>query len=105
MAKNVKNNNKPQKPNNFKPKAQAKKTEEPEEKVLIYKKGMTVAEIAEGFNKPINMVVMKLMQLGIMATQNQSVEKDSVELLAIDFGYEVKDEVITMYLDLKKSKS
>ena len=94
MAKNVKNNNKPQKPNNFKPKA-TKKVEEPVEKVLIYKKGMTVAEIAEGFNKPVNMVIMKLMQLGVMANQNQSVEKDSVELLAIDFGYEVKDEVVT----------
>ena len=94
MAKNVKNNNKSQKPNNFKPKA-TKKVEEPVEKVLIYKKGMTVAEIAEGFNKPVNMVIMKLMQLGVMANQNQSVEKDSVELLAIDFGYEVKDEVVT----------
>ena len=98
MAKNVenKNTNKNKKPNgNFKPKAAPKKVEEPENKVLIYKKGMSVLDLAEGFNKPVNQVILKLMQLGIMANQNQTVEKDSVELLAIDFGYEVKDEVIT----------
>lgn len=63
--------------------------------ILIYKEGMTVAEIAEGMGKTIAQVVMKLMQLGIMANQNQSIDRETVELVCLDFGYEIKDEVVT----------
>ena len=63
--------------------------------VLVYKEGMTVADIATGLGKTIAQVVMKLMQLGIMANQNQSVDRETVELVALDFGYELKDEVVT----------
>ncbi len=63
--------------------------------VLVYKEGMTVADMATGLGKTIAQVVMKLMQLGIMANQNQSVDRETVELIALDFGYELKDEVVT----------
>lgn len=63
--------------------------------VLVYKEGMTVADMATGLGKTIAQVVMKLMQLGIMANQNQSVDRETVELVALDFGYELKDEVVT----------
>ena len=63
--------------------------------VLVYNEGMTVADMATGLGKTIAQVVMKLMQLGIMANQNQSVDRETVELVALDFGYELKDEVVT----------
>ena len=63
--------------------------------VLVYKEGMTVADMATGLGKTIAQVVMKLMQLGIMANQNQSVDRETVELVALDFGYELKDEIVT----------
>lgn len=63
--------------------------------VLVYKEGMTVADMATDLGKTIAQVVMKLMQLGIMANQNQSVDRETVELVALDFGYELKDEVVT----------
>lgn len=63
--------------------------------VLVYKEGMTVADMATGLGKTIAQVVMKLMQFGIMANQNQSVDRETVELVALDFGYELKDEVVT----------
>ena len=63
--------------------------------VLVYKEGMTVADMATGLGKTIAQVVMKLMQLRIMANQNQSVDRETVELVALDFGYELKDEVVT----------
>lgn len=63
--------------------------------VLVYKEGMTVADMATGLGKTIAQVVMKLMQLGIMANQNQSVDRETIELVALDFGYELKDEVVT----------
>ncbi len=63
--------------------------------VLIYKEGMTVSEVATGLNKPLAQVVMKLMQAGIMANQNQTIDRETIELIAMDFGYELKDEVVT----------
>ncbi len=94
MAKKVEKNNKPQGRPNFSNKKVEKKVE-PKEKVIIYKNGMTVLEVAEGFSKPVSLIITKLMQLGVFANQNQSVERDMVELLSIDFGYELKDEVVT----------
>ncbi len=73
-----------------------KKNEQTKEKgVLIYKDGMTVADVALGMGKTNAQIVMKLMQLGIMANQNQTVDRETIELIAIDFGFELKNEVVT----------
>lgn len=73
-----------------------KRNEQNKEKgILIYKDGMTVADIAVGMGKTNAQIVMKLMQLGIMANQNQTVDRETVELVAMDFGFELKNEVIT----------
>ena len=66
-----------------------------ENNVLIYKNDMTVADVATAMNKTNAQIVMKLMQLGIMANQNQVVDRETIELVAMDFGYELKDEVVT----------
>lgn len=63
--------------------------------VLIYKPDMTVADVAAAMNKTNAQIVMKLMQLGIMANQNQVVDRETIELVAMDFGYELKNEVVT----------
>ena len=63
--------------------------------VIVYKEGMTVAEIATEMGKTNAQIVMKLMQLGIMANQNQTVDRETIELVAMDFGFELKDEVVT----------
>ena len=74
----------------------AKKAEVKEKStVLTYKKGMTVSEVASELDKPVSQVIMKLMELGVMANQNQSIDKETVELIAVDFGYSVVDEVVT----------
>ena len=65
------------------------------EKVIEYKAGMTVADVAAAFGKPVAQVIMKLFQEGFKATQNQTMDREMLELLAIDYGFEVKDEVIT----------
>lgn len=63
--------------------------------VLIYRENMTISEVAEAMSKPVGQVVMKLMQLGIMANQNQSVDRETIEVVAMDFGFTLKDEVVT----------
>ncbi len=63
--------------------------------VLIYKNGMTVADIADELNVPTSQIIMKLMNLGIMATANKSLSFDDVEVLAIDYNKTVKKEEAT----------
>ena len=72
-----------------------KQQQNTEKGVLIYKDGMTVADVAEGMGKTNAQIVMKLMQLGIMASQNQTIDRETIELVAMDFGYELKNEVVT----------
>jgi translation initiation factor IF-2 len=81
---------------NIPPQKGKKKENDTKEKgVLTYRADMTVADIASEMGKTNSQVIMKLMQLGIMANQNQTVDRETIELVAMDFGFEVKDEVIT----------
>ena len=90
------NNKKEIRTSNIPPqKGKKKDLEEKEKGILTYKPDMTVADIASGMGKSNSQVIMKLMQLGIMANQNQTVDRETIELVAMDFGFEVKDEVIT----------
>lgn len=62
---------------------------------MIYKDGMTVAEVASGMGKTNAQIIMKLMQAGIVANQNQTIDRETIELVALEFGYSLKDELIT----------
>ena len=90
------NNKKEVRTSNIPPqKGKKKDLDEKEKGILTYKPDMTVADIAAGMGKSNSQVIMKLIQLGIMANQNQTVDRETIELVAMDFGFEVKDEVIT----------
>lgn len=66
-----------------------------EDNILIYKEGMSVSDVAAGMGKTNAQIIMKLMQAGIVANQNQTIDRETIELIALEFGYELKDEVIT----------
>ena len=59
-----------------------------------------VGELASRMGKTSAEVVKKLMMLGIMATQNQSVDYETAALVGMDFGIEVKQEVIVTKEDM-----
>ncbi|MFH1693982.1 MAG: translation initiation factor IF-2 [Bacillota bacterium] len=65
------------------------------EKIFIYKPDMNVAAVAEGLNLSNAAMIKRLMQLGLMASINQIIDRDTIEVIALDEGYEVRDEVIT----------
>ncbi len=50
---------------------------------------VTVAELAGKFDVPATDLITRLMDMGVMASLNQPLTPDSVELLADDFGYEI----------------
>ena len=63
--------------------------------VLIYHDGMTVSEVATGLGKPLGEIIKKLMFAGIMATQNQTIDRDTVELIALEYDTVLQNEVVT----------
>jgi len=71
------------------------KTAEVIDKTVYYKNGITVLEIAEQLRKPVSEVIKKLMFMRIMASQTQSLDRETSELLALEYGFELKDEVLT----------
>ena len=63
-----------------------------DENVILYKKGMTVTELAEALGvAPVEMV-KKLMGLGVMAGVNQPVDYDSAEVIASEYDKVLKKE-------------
>jgi translation initiation factor IF-2 len=72
-----------------------KKPSKPEKTTVTYKQGMSVLELSEEMDKPVTEIIKKLMFLRVMATQNQEISRENVELLAMEYNLEFKDEVIT----------
>lgn len=58
--------------------------------VLVYTKGMNVAEIAKKIHREPTEIIKKLMMLGAMVNQNQPLEDEVIELLAADYGIEAQ---------------
>ncbi|CCV64031.1 Translation initiation factor IF-2 [Alteracholeplasma palmae J233] len=66
-----------------------------DDKVYIIKAENTVLDIAQGFGISNAVLIKKLMQYGMMASVNQTLDRETIELLALDFNVKVEDEVIT----------
>ncbi|QWF36310.1 translation initiation factor IF-2 [Latilactobacillus curvatus] len=67
--------------------------ERPLPEVLVYSEGMNVADIAKKIHREPAEIIKKLFMLGIMVNMNQSLDKDTIELLATDYGIEAEQKV------------
>ena len=63
-----------------------------DENVFIYKKDMTVSDIAKELGVNATEIIKKLMTLGVMANQNASVDYDTTEVLVADYDKKIKRE-------------
>ena len=61
--------------------------------VLVYTDGMTVAELAKKIKREPAEIIKKLFLLGVMATLNQGLSKDAIELLAADYGMDAEEKL------------
>ncbi|HEL1265678.1 TPA: translation initiation factor IF-2 [Streptococcus equi subsp. zooepidemicus] len=71
-------------------------------KEFEYSEGMTVAEIAKRIKREPAEIVKKLFMMGVMATQNQSLDGDTIELLMVDYGIEAKAKVEVDEADIER---
>ncbi|HDC9129584.1 TPA: translation initiation factor IF-2 [Staphylococcus aureus] len=95
--KNNRNNKKNNK--NNKPQSQPAAPKEIPSKVT-YQEGITVGEFADKLNVESSEIIKKLFLLGIVANINQSLNQETIELIADDYGVEVEEEVVINEEDL-----
>ena len=98
--KNKKGNNKNNRTQTPKPVTERKFHELPTE--FEYTDGMTVAEIAKRIKREPAEIVKKLFMMGVMATQNQSLDGETIELLMVDYGIEAKQKVEVDNADIER---
>ena len=70
--------------------------------VLEYTEGMNAQDLAKLLHRPSAEIIKKLFMLGVMINQNQSLDKDTIELLATDYGIEAKEKVEVDVSDIDK---
>ena len=72
----------------------AKEKEQKLPEKIVYSGSLTVGELAKKLGKEPSEIIKKLMFLGVMATINQELDKDAIELVCADYGVEVEEEVV-----------
>lgn len=99
--RNNKKNNRNNRNKNVKPAVPARKNK-PLPEVLVYTVGMNVADIAKKIHREPAEIIKKLFMMGVMVNQNQSLDKDTIELLAADYGIEAEEKVEVDVADIDK---
>ena len=86
------------------------KNDQTEDKHFTYEEGITVGELAEKINVDASTVVKDLFMLGVVTNINQSLDQDSVEVIADNYGFtselvvEIDDTDLNHFFDLDEEK-
>ncbi len=100
--KNKSSNNRPKKNNNYNKNKKknlisnipTKKEEEVVvDGVIVYEEGITVGELADKLHKPVAEISKFLFMLGKLLTINSSLDDETVELVCLEYGYEIKKHI------------
>lgn len=70
-----------------------KRKERPLPETLVYEEGMNAQDLGKLLHREPAEIVKKLFMLGVMTNQNQSLDKDTIELLAAEYGINAEQKV------------
>lgn len=70
-----------------------KRKQRPLPETLVYEEGMNAQDIGKLIHREPAEIVKKLFMLGVMTNQNQSLDKDTIELLAAEYGINAEQKV------------
>lgn len=70
-----------------------KRKERPLPETLVYEESMNAQDIGKLIHREPAEIVKKLFMLGVMTNQNQSLDKDTIELLAAEYGINAEQKV------------
>lgn len=82
------------------PKAPTQRKDRPLPDVLEYTDGMNAQDLGKILHRSPAEIIKKLFMLGVMVNQNQSLDADTIEILAADYGIEAKEKVQVDVADL-----
>ncbi|KMY49485.1 translation initiation factor IF-2 [Peribacillus loiseleuriae] len=68
---------------------------------ITFIESLTVQELAKKLHREPSEIIKKLFMLGVMATINQTLDKDAIELIAGEYGVEVEEEILVDLTDLE----
>lgn len=68
---------------------------------ITFSDSLTVGEFAKKIYREPSEIIKKLFLLGVMATINQVLDKDAIELIASEYGVEVEEEIKIDTTDLE----
>lgn len=74
--------------------------DQPLPETLLYTTGMNVQDIAKLIHRDATEIIKKLFMLGVMVNQNQSLDDDTIEVLAADYGINAEKKVEVDIADL-----
>jgi len=86
-------------PKTHQPTLPVKQKELPEK--ITFVESLSVAELAKKLHREPSEIIKKLFMLGVMATINQELDKDAIELICADYGVEVEEEIRVDITDLE----
>lgn len=70
-------------------------------KKISYTDTLTVAELAKKLHRQPSEIIKKLFMLGVIATINQELDKDAIELITSEYGVEVEEKASVDISDLE----
>ena len=68
--------------------------------VFIYTDGMNIQDVAKKLHREPAEIIKKLFMMGIVATQNQPLDAETLELIATDYGIEAEEKIQVDISDL-----
>ena len=77
------------------------KVEKPLPEKITFYESLSVGELANKLGREPSEIIKKLFMLGVMATINQELDKDAIELICADYGVEVEEEIRIDVTDLE----
>jgi translation initiation factor IF-2 len=83
-------------------KVMPQRKDRPLPETLVYSVGMNVQDLSKALHREPAEIIKKLFMLGIMVNQNQSLDKDTIELIATDYGINAEEKVVEDITDLDK---
>lgn len=82
------------------PKVPTQRKDRPLPDVLEYTNGMNAQDLGKILHRSPAEIIKKLFMLGVMVNQNQSLDADTIEILAADYGIGAKEKVQVDVADL-----
>lgn len=68
---------------------------------ITFSESLTVGELAKKLGREPSEIIKKLFMLGVMATINQELDKDAIELVCAEYDVEVEEEILVDKTDLE----